>query len=229
MSSRSFSSWSFFFVAHYFRSLNTGGMSLHLSAWSAKTSETNDSTTGIARGTTQGSCLPGTIMSHSEFVIKFTVFCFFAMDEAGLNPILITRGIPLVNPPKIPPELLVLVIILLSSDSTYSSLFSEPFSVAPENPEPNSMAFTDGMLNSALLRSDSIEEKIGSPKPTGNPVDIDSTIPPRESPFFFASRIMSFIFCAISGTGHRTSFEYLFCFACSYCGELQLILPICVV
>ena len=68
----------------------------------------------MALGTTQGSCLPGTTISHSELETKSTVFCFFAMDDAGLNPILITKGIPLVKPPNIPPELFVFVIILLS-------------------------------------------------------------------------------------------------------------------
>src|SRR5678815_4954509 len=139
--------------------------------------DTKDSTTGIARGTTQGSCLPGTTISHSVFEIRSTVFCFFAIDDGGLNPILITNGIPLVKPPKIPPELFVIVIILLSSEIAYSSLFSEPFSFVPEKPDPNSIAFTDGILNNALLRSDSMEEKIGSPNPTGNPTDIHSTIP----------------------------------------------------
>ena len=67
------------------------------------------------------------------------------MEDAGLKPILITIGIPLVRPPKIPPELFVLVAILWSSDITYSSLFSEPFSFVPEKPEPNSIAFTEVM------------------------------------------------------------------------------------
>ena len=126
------------------------------------------------------------------------------MDDAGLNPILITNGIPLVKPPKIPPELFVFVIILLSSEIVYSSLFSEPFNLVPENPDPNSMAFTDGMLNNALLEIRFHGREYGLPQSYGQSYGlIHSTIPPRESPFFLASIIMDFIFSAISGS--RTS------------------------
>ena len=97
--------------------------------------DTKDSTTGGALGTTHGSCLPGTVISHSERVNKSTDRCFLAMDEAGLNPIRITRGIPLVSPPIIPPELFV-VVTIFPLETTYSSLFSDPFSLDPPNPEP---------------------------------------------------------------------------------------------
>ena len=88
----------------------------------------------------------------------------------------------------------------------YKSLFSEPNNSEPLKPEPNSTPFTDGIEKIALLKSDSNELKIGSPNPTGTFVEIDSIIPPKESPFFFASRIDSLIFFAVFSSGHLTSF-----------------------
>ena len=66
--------------------------------------------------------------------------------------------------------------------------FLNQISSEPLNPEPNSTPFTDGIEKIALLKSDSNELKIGSPSPTGTFVVTDSIIPPRESPFFLASK-----------------------------------------
>ena len=88
----------------------------------------------------------------------------------------------------------------------YKSLFCEPYSSAPANPEPNSTPFTDGIENMALLKSDSNELNIGSPNPTGMFVVTDSMIPPNESPFFLASKIFSLITFAVLFSGHLTSF-----------------------
>jgi len=90
---------------------------------------------------------------------------------------------PLEIPPKIPPELLVFV-ETFPPFITYASLFSDPNFSEPAKPEPNSIPFTAGIEKIALLMSDSNEPKIGSPKPTGKLVVIDSIIPPSESPFF---------------------------------------------
>jgi len=74
-------------------------------------SDTNESTTGGALGTTQGSCLPLTCKIVGFFVLISTVNCFLDIDEAGLNATLIVIGIPVDKPPKIPPALLVFVTI----------------------------------------------------------------------------------------------------------------------
>src|SRR5919199_3588049 len=177
-------------------------------AWSARTIETTHSTTGGALGTTHGSCLPGTASSVCSFVQMSSVSCLFATEAAGLNPTLITTGIPFDSPPNIPPALLVFV-TTFPLRIIYTSLFSEPLILVPEKPEPNSTALTAGMLNNALLRSDSSEANIGSPNPTGSPVLIHSIIPPRESPRCLASRIASFILCPAWGSGHLTSLLYL--------------------
>ena len=88
------------------------------------------------------------------------------MDDAGLNATLNVIGIPFEIPPKIPPELLVLV-KTFPFFITYASLFSEPNFSEPENPEPNSIPLTAGIEKIALLISDSNDPKIGSPNPTG--------------------------------------------------------------
>ena len=80
-------------------------------AWSARTNETNESTIGGARGTTQGSCLPVTLKIVAFFDLISIVFCFFEIEEAGLKATRKTIGIPFESPPKIPPALFVLVMI----------------------------------------------------------------------------------------------------------------------
>ena len=96
-----------------------------------------------------------------------TLFCILEIDDAGLNAILNVIGIPFEIPPKIPPELLVLV-ETFPPFITYASLFSEPNLSEPAKPEPNSIPFTAGIEKIALLMSDSNEPKIGSPKPLVN-------------------------------------------------------------
>ena len=114
-------------------------------------------------------------------------------------------GIPFEIPPKIPPDLFVSVIIFPFL-IVYKSLFSEPYSSEPRNPEPNSIPFTEGIEKIAWLKSDYNELNIGSPSPTGTLVVIDSIIPPSESPFFLASKILALIIFAVSLCGHLTSF-----------------------
>src|SRR4030095_4383618 len=111
---------------------------------------------------------------------------------------------PVDKPPKIPPELLVNVTTFPSSFIN-KSLFSKPVFFVPLKPEPNSTALTAGILNNALLKSDSNDEKIGSPNPTGNPTLTHSTIPPKEFPVFLACIIESFIISAVDKLGHLTS------------------------
>jgi hypothetical protein len=96
------------------------------------------------------------------------------------------------SPPKIPPALFVFVTILPFL-MVNKSLFSDPFFSDPKNPDPNSIALTAGMLKTALLISASKDEKIGSPKPTGNPVHMHSITPPNESPSFLVCSIASLI------------------------------------
>ena len=74
-----------------------------------KSMQLNESTTGGARGTTHGSCLPPTWSLIDFFFFMSTLFCILEIDDAGLNAILIVIGIPFEIPPKIPPELLVFV------------------------------------------------------------------------------------------------------------------------
>ncbi len=85
-------------------------------------------------------------------------------------------------------------------------MFFEPIDSEPAKPEPNSTPLTAGIEKRALAISDSKELKIGSPKPTGRLVVIDSITPPKESPFFLASRIAFFINLADLSSGHLTSF-----------------------
>ena len=122
----------------------------------------NESTTGGARGTTHGSCLPPTWSLIDFFFFMSTLFCILEMDDAGLNAILNVIGIPFEIPPKMPPELLVFVKIF-PPFIRYASLFSEPNLSEPAKPEPNSIPLTAGIEKIALLMSDSNEPKIGSP------------------------------------------------------------------
>jgi len=113
-------------------------------AWSAITSDTIDSTTGGARGTTHVSCLPSTLNFVFFLVLRSTVSWILPIDEAGLKATRITIGIPFDMPPKIPPALFVLV-IPLPLRNVYESLFCEPCFSDPENPEPNSTPLTAGI------------------------------------------------------------------------------------
>ncbi len=162
---------------------------------SARVRETKESTTGGALGTTQGSCRPFILKIVAFFDLMSTVTCFFAIEDAGLNATRITIGIPVESPPRIPPALFVFVTILPFL-IMYRSLFSEPKLLDPLKPDPNSIQLTDGIENIALLISDSIDLKIGSPIPVGKLKVTDSIIPPNESPFFRASIMEFFIFFA---------------------------------
>ena len=104
--------------------------------------------------------------SSAFFDLRLNEDCFFNVDEGGLNAILNSIGIPLDMPPKIPPELLVLVVIFFLV-TEYWSLFSEPGILVDSKPLPNSTPLTAGMENIARLISESSAENIGSPRPTG--------------------------------------------------------------
>ena len=140
------------------------------------------------------------------FVFTSTLSWYCAIDDAGLNATRRTIGIPFEIPPNIPPELFVFVRIFPFL-ITYGSLFCDPNFSDPAKPEPNSTPFTAGIEKIALLISDSRDPKIGSPKPTGTLVEIDSIIPPNESPFFLAASILFSIFSAVVFDGHLTTFE----------------------
>ena len=138
-----------------------------------------------------------------------TVRCGLDMDEAGLNATLIVTGMPVERPPSMPPALFVRVLTDPSLAMRYGSLFCEPRSDEPANPDPNSTPLTDGIENIALPMSDSSEPNIGSPRPTGRPVVTDSTIPPSESPSRLAASMASRMRAAAAGSGHRTSLAYM--------------------
>ena len=71
--------------------------------WSAKVMATAASMAGTALGTTQGSCLPLTLIEAFSIEDKLTVFCSFAIDGVGLIATRIMMGMPLDKPPNIPP------------------------------------------------------------------------------------------------------------------------------
>ncbi|GBC74506.1 hypothetical protein HRbin05_00547 [archaeon HR05] len=147
------------------------------------------------------------------------------MDDAGLNATLSSNGIPLLSPPSMPPALL-LVVTTLPSFTVYGSLFSEPLTLDPWKPDPNSTPLTAGIENNALLRSDSNAPNIGSPNPMGMFNAIHSTTPPRESPSCLALIIASLISSAVLWSGHLTSLLYLNLFASIDRFESILIPPI---
>ena len=61
-------------------------------------------TTGTARKTMQGSCLPGTEIFAFSMVRRSTVSCSFAMDGVGLKAARNTMGMPVEMPPRMPPQ-----------------------------------------------------------------------------------------------------------------------------
>ena len=71
--------------------------------WSAKVMATAASIAGTAFGTTQGSCLPLTLMAASSIEERLTVFCSFAIEGVGLIATRIITVMPLDKPPNIPP------------------------------------------------------------------------------------------------------------------------------
>ncbi len=74
------------------------------SARSASTNQVTLSATTTARGTIQGSCRPVTTTVAAAPVARFTVCCGRAIDEVGFTTSRATSGIPVVNPPRIPPS-----------------------------------------------------------------------------------------------------------------------------
>ena len=87
----------------------SGDMRPLMIIWSASTSEIMASTTGTARGTTDGSCLPLISMTASSFLRKLTVCCGRETDGVGLTASRQTMGMPVLMPPSMPPEWFVRV------------------------------------------------------------------------------------------------------------------------
>ena len=74
-------------------------------------SEITDFTTGIARLPINESCLPRHLSSEGLPVFTFNVVWVLLMLGAGLQKALRIIGIPVLSPPIMPPELLVLLLI----------------------------------------------------------------------------------------------------------------------
>ena len=109
------------------------------------------STIGTARGRTQGSCLPWTVIICS-FPSKSTVFCSISKVATGLKATLKYMSSPLLIPPCIPPLWFVCIAILLFSFSVLCvkrSFCSLPRHELPSNPSQYSNPFAAFMLSIA--------------------------------------------------------------------------------
>ena len=73
------------------------------------------SITGNTLGIIQASCLPLIFIISFFISLILTVSCYILIDGVGFITTEKTRGIPVESTPKIPPLLLVLVLILSSS------------------------------------------------------------------------------------------------------------------
>src|SRR5690606_16762840 len=104
------------------------------SQWSTSTSAVIDSTSGTARGSTQGSCLPRASRMRLRPRTS-TVSCGLRIVAVGLNATRKRSGSPFVIPPWTPPERLVRVPIrprfLMNG-----SLCVDPVMRVPANPDP---------------------------------------------------------------------------------------------
>ena len=158
----------------------------------------------------------------------FTVGWFLAIEGVGLIATLSIIGMPLLMPPRMPPELLVVVIILPFLRAN-GSLFSEPFLLAAEKPEPNSTPLTAGIAKRALASSPSSVSNIGSPRPAGRLRAIPSIMPPRLSPSFLASSMALAISSAASGSAQFNGFLPVFSLISSNFSGLAVIPPIWIV
>mmetsp|Transcript_6484 Transcript_6484/g.19173 ORF Transcript_6484/g.19173 Transcript_6484/m.19173 type:complete len:283 (-) Transcript_6484:384-1232(-) len=192
---------------------SSDGRTLHCAwfcrSWSAKTIATIESTMGTALGTTQGSCLPLKTVSTSSASLV-TVFCLMAMVEVGLKAMWRTMFSPFEMPPWMPPDLFVFVLILLlpamssSTAVTNSSLCSLPVMVVDENPLPISKPLVAGRDIMALASSASSLSKTGDPKPQGQFLTTQVTVPPHDSLCLLMLSISLIILSEVSSCGQRT-------------------------
>ena len=137
------------------------------------TSAAMASTTTIARGTTQTSCLPfpfSTIFSPCRFTVSWS----FIRDATGLKATRKKISFPLEMPPWIPPERFVSVMMDWFR-AMKRSLCSDPYIPAAEKPEPYSKPLTALMLKIAFPSSACNLSKTGSPNPAGTPFILQET------------------------------------------------------
>ena len=174
-----------------------------------------------------GSCLPLISIFSFSIFSKLIEFWHFEIDGVGLTAIFETIGIPLLMPPIIPPELLVLVSILPSLISN-SSFICDAVWFTTSNPRPISTPFTAPIFIKILARSPSSLSNTGSPNPSGTLIAIVSTIPPTESPCCFLAKINSSILFAAFKSPQRTGFFSMFSFMVLKSCFLALMSPICV-
>mmetsp|Transcript_8412 Transcript_8412/g.20939 ORF Transcript_8412/g.20939 Transcript_8412/m.20939 type:complete len:237 (+) Transcript_8412:397-1107(+) len=158
---------------------------------------------GIARGTTQGSCLP-LASSVVAAPVKSAVGCALPMVAGGLKAILRKMFMPLLMPPWTPPLLLVVVTILPSSLISNMSLCFDPRCFVPAKPDPISNPFVAGMESMACASLASSLSKTGSPSPMGTLRITTQHTPPIESSSDRAALMQSVIFSAVGMWGQRT-------------------------
>ena len=136
------------------------------------------STTTTARGTMIGSWRPLILMSISSPDL-FTVCCVDAIEGVGLIAARKMRGDPSLIPPSVPPEWFV-AFFTCPFSMTKESLLVSPVASAATKPSPISNPLTAPIDTIALARFASSFSKTGSPRPTGRPFTMHSTIPPEE-------------------------------------------------
>ena len=92
------------------------------------------------------------------------------------------------------------------SRATKRSFTSEPRLVATSKPSPYSKPLTALMLSMAAPSSACSLPNSGSPSPTGQPLMTQVMTPPMVSPSAFTSLMSCSISTAFSGSGQRTAF-----------------------
>lgn len=142
------------------------------------------STTGTARGKTQGSCRPCALKVTAS-PCRFTVCCDCKIVATGLKATRKKMSCPLLRPPCMPPLWLVRVVTPPRPLGKNTSFCSLPRAVTPAKPSPYSKPFTALMPSIALPSAACSLSNSGSPKPTGHPFITQLIMPPMVSPSAF--------------------------------------------
>mmetsp|Transcript_6980 Transcript_6980/g.15954 ORF Transcript_6980/g.15954 Transcript_6980/m.15954 type:complete len:312 (+) Transcript_6980:265-1200(+) len=187
-------------------SWGSGGAAALRASWmrdmSAMTRAHMVSMMGMARITTQGSCLP--FASRVQLLpVKSAVGCALPMVAGGLKAMRSTIFIPLEMPPCTPPLWLVMVTIFPSLMSNIS-LCADPRIRVPENPDPISNPLVAGIDIMACASLASSLSKHGSPRPMGQLRITMAHVPPTESSSARAALMQSAILSAVGMCGQRT-------------------------
>mmetsp|Transcript_85601 Transcript_85601/g.239671 ORF Transcript_85601/g.239671 Transcript_85601/m.239671 type:complete len:209 (-) Transcript_85601:653-1279(-) len=159
------------------------------------------SSSGGARGSTQGSWRPFTERVWA-LPSKVHVSWSWEMDDAGLMATRMTIGSPELMPPRVPPAWFDWQRSRPLLAPAKRSLWADPSILAARNPSPISKAFVAGRDIIAFARSASSLSKHGSPRPTGAPVTTQVQTPPVESSFLRSSWIRAAMRAAVAGCGH---------------------------